>query len=232
MISLTKTLRKYTQKNRAHFFFSLIEKMNRPINIIDLGGTATFWASWGLSETDHIHVTLINNHHVDKTNIGYDNSIPYITEIIKDVNELAVEDFQGYDLIFSNSMIEHLDSRQKQSNLAQTIEKSKRPYFIQVPNKYFIIDPHFPHPCVPFFALYPKNLQARLLTVYRFGSGSKSNSFEEAQRRLKFYNPLSLKELKKLFPSSEIIKKESHLFSISLIAIKGGVYHLLHGNNH
>jgi hypothetical protein len=66
---------------------------------------------------------------------------------------MSEEEFRGYDLIFSNSFFEHLEHRAAQARLAKIIVASGVPYFIQVPNKRSPVDPHFPSPFVPFFAV-------------------------------------------------------------------------------
>lgn len=203
--ALIKKIRHYTRQKRSRLFFQFMAEFNdKPIRIIDLGGTAAFWEDWGITSDHHVEITLINNHHIDTTQKGYDHSIPFIKEQIKDVNELETHDFYGYDLIFSNSMIEHLESNALQKRLCEVIEASGLPYFIQTPNKKSLVDPHFPHPLVPFFAAYPKRLQATLLTIHHFNGGTRAVSHQEAWQRLKYYTPLSKTGFERLLPEGTL----------------------------
>jgi hypothetical protein len=218
--NLIQKIRANTHKKRSRTFYTFLEHYDRkPIRLIDLGGTASFWQRWSIPDDGSLLITLINNHHIDKEAIGYDNSLPFIKEINGDVTTLTASDYSAYDVIFSNSMIEHLDSFEKQKLLCQNIENSGLPYFIQVPNKKSIIDPHFPHPLVPFFAMYPKNVQARLLTIYGF-NGGRSKSHAESINRMKYYNPISKKMFEELLPSGLLVTESFLGVSQSLIKIR------------
>lgn len=194
---------------RFSVFEQVTDKFARPLRILDLGGTASFWLKHVPVNDDNYKITLINNHHVDKTNIGYSHSIPWIIEKHADARDSSEWDLDNHDLIFSNSFLEHLESFADQLELASKIDSSQYPYFIQIPNKYFPVDPHFPSPFVPFFSCYPKTIQAVLLTINRFGSGAKSKTYNSAKKRLKYYNPLGLKDARELFPSGIIIKEKT-----------------------
>lgn len=196
--------------------------MKRPLEIVDLGGTVAFWARWGIGAEDGMRITLINNHHIDPTNRGSTNPFPFIADRLADATALSKDDFRGYDLVFSNSFLEHLESPSAQARLAGAIVESGTAYFIQVPNKGSPVDPHFPSPFVPFFALYPDWLRARILTVGAFGSGSRSPSLAEARTRMRYYNPIGRRELEALFPNAAITMEKPFGVPTSLLATHGG----------
>jgi hypothetical protein len=199
---MVSQIREWTRaRRRTHFFRFLPPR--RPLRIIDLGGTVPFWRGWGITADDRLHVTLINNHHVDKTAAGYGQPGPNIENCLMDANDVTVGLLRSFDLVFSNSFIEHLGSRSEQATLASKICESGKPYFIQVPNKSSPLDPHFPSPFAPFFAMYPRRMQAALLARFRLGSGTKSGSVEAAMERLRFYNPLGLSDVKAMFPGAK-----------------------------
>lgn len=214
---MLQKIRAHTNRKRAALFFAKIQHLPKPLAVIDLGGTEALWRRWGIKEQHGLRITLINNHHIDKNNIGNEHLIPFIEELIIDAMELTVLDLLKYDLIFSNSFIEHLEDFRSQKKICSIIESSGKPYFIQIPNKHSLIDPHFPHPLVPFFALYPKPLQAWLLMQYHFGSGSRNATYVEARKRVRFYNPIGVSEIRSLLPSGHLVK-ESFL---SLIVHRG-----------
>lgn len=215
-------IRKFTHTRRATLFFNRVEQINsRPLKVIDLGGTVSFWIKWGLTEQHNIHITLINNHYMDGDARGYNNAIPYIQEQNMDVNKIRIEDLQGYDLIFSNSMIEHLETWQLQKQLCEKITDSGVPYFIQFPNSYSPLDPHFPSPLVPFFAIYPKKMKAMLLMLSGFGGGRRCATFEKGMARVKYYNPLNKKEFGVLLPEGDMIAETVLGITPSLIMVRG-----------
>lgn len=174
-----------------------------PLKVLDVGGTPSFWQDWwGVDASDQMHVTLINNHHIDHTQKYARTDNDFIENVNQDANELSTEYMHRYDLIFSNSFFEHLKSRQQQEALARKIVDSEVPYFIQVPNKYSPIDPH--HPFAPFFALYPFELRSRLLLFSGFGSSGRSKTLEDARRREQYYNPLGPGDMRRLFPEAQL----------------------------
>lgn len=217
--SLILKARSAAAGRRAKRFLEFIKKLPRPIRVIDLGGSAEMWARWGVTETDRLLITLINNHHIDKSHLGERLSGNFISERQMDVMELSKEDLASYDVVFSNSMLEHLSSVEEQTRLAASIANCGLPYFVQVPNKNCIVDPHFPHPLAPFFAAWPRSFQVRTLTLHRLGSGSRCASTEEAIRRLHYYTPLSRHRLRQIFPGATIAIERTFGLPLSLVAM-------------
>ena len=201
-------LRQKLKAERFKLFTDVTAALPRPVRILDLGGTAAFWRSFvNGNPEDSYRVTLVNNHHIDPTQRKAEISVSWIAEKRIDAFDFDQWDLPGHDLIFSNSFLEHLETRGKQKQLARMMENSGKPYFLQVPNKLFPLDPHFPSPLVPFFALYPEPLQAALISRYRFGSGGRSSSFAAARTPLRFYTPVGVRDMADLFPGG-IIKQE------------------------
>ena len=192
--------------------------MPRPLRVVDLGGGAAMWRRWGITAADDLKITLVNPHESDTTGRVTLDGLPFINEREADATELTPEDLRAFDLVFSNSMFEHLSSREQQVRLARTIIDSGRPYFVQVPNKASPVDPHFPHPAVPFFAMYPREIQARLLTLHGFGGGRRARSIEDAYDRLGHYFPLGRTDVRRLFPTAQIQTERNLGLPMSLVA--------------
>jgi hypothetical protein len=191
------------------------------VKLVDLGGTVAFWKNWGLAKYPSLEVTLVNDHHQDKCHENDELTLPNIRRLRADVLTLSAADLAEYDVIFSNSLIEHLPGRQCQRQLAQAIIDSGRPYFLQTPNRRAVLDPHFPRPYVPFFATYPRPLQARLLSWSALGSGSASPSYEAALTRLQNYHPLTTQGVRELFPGARIVMERPLGVPMSIIAMSG-----------
>jgi hypothetical protein len=211
-------LRRHTRAKRHRLFRDYVDRLPRPLRVIDLGGTAASWRD-RISSDEGLDITLVNNHHIDKSNEGYDNSIGFITELRADVGELTADDLAGFDLVYSNSFLEHLESRDRQRAVAATVEASGRPFFLQVPNKNCPIDPHYPGPAL-FAARYPKPVLAWLLTRSGLGSGTREPDIEAANRRLRYYTPIGYRDLARLFPGATITREWTFGFNPSLIATR------------
>jgi hypothetical protein len=218
--NLVAATRRRTRERRARLFFERIAWLARPAHVIDLGGAADFWRTWGLGEGDGLIVTLVNNHESDTDHVS--GELPFfMQEISADAAELDARALGRHDLVFSNSMLEHLPDAEGRARLCRNIEASGRPYFIQVPNKYSPIDPHFPHPLVPFFGAYPQPLKALLMTASGLGAGKRSGSYADAVKRLRHYNPLCASDLKRLFPSGTLLKEQTFGLTLSLVIHRG-----------
>jgi hypothetical protein len=212
-------LRRYTRKKRLARFNEFMKGATGPVRLIDLGGTVKFWEDWGLAKQPLLDVTLVNNHDLDKSHSNDPIALPNIRRLNADVLTLSAANLAEYDVIFSNSLIEHLPGRQAQRQLAQAIRDSGRPYFLQTPNKRSPVDPHFPKPYVPFFATYPRTVQARLLSWSALGSGSASPSYEAALTRLQNYYPLTTRDVRQLFPQARVVVERPMGVPMSIIAM-------------
>ena len=209
MKNLIQNLRTKTRSARRAVFQSFLTNLRRTLpdgdtrilKVLDLGGTAAFWEGWwNISAGDRLEITLVNNHVIDKTQEGKRPRTGFLTDVNRDATSITVEEFGQFDLIFSNSFLEHLRNRKDQALIAERISASGRPYFIQVPNKNSPVDPHFPF--APFFAIWPLGIKARMLTLTDMGSGGRRvPSVEEARRRLSYYSPLGLRDMLQLFPA-------------------------------
>lgn len=98
------------------------------------------------------------------------------------------------NIAFSNSVIEHVGDRNKQADFVKEIKRVSKKYFIETPNKYFPIEPHY---FFPFFQFMPGKIKNILRKNFSLGWYSKGNGEE--------INLLSKRELMLLFPGAKII---------------------------
>jgi hypothetical protein len=111
------------------------------MKVLDLGGTR-YW--WERAPVRPGHVTIVN---LDTS--GAD--APWLTAITGDAchaDELVVG--QLFDLVFSNSLIEHVGGHQARSTLAQVIRTLAPRYLVQTPYRYFPVEPHWLFPGMQF----------------------------------------------------------------------------------
>ena len=67
---------------------------------------------------------------------------------------------QSFDIVFSNSVIEHVGTYARQQAFAAEARRVGRALWIQTPAREFFIEPHL---LTPFIHFLPRPLQARLL---------------------------------------------------------------------
>ena len=117
--------------------------------------------------------------------------------IVGDAKSLPFPD-KSFDIVFSNSVLEHVGDFEQQKLMANEIRRVGKRYFVQVPNKHFPIEPHY---FIPFLQYLPRKLQKWITRLF----------FRESED---IYLPTK-KQLKLLFPDAEIISEKFLLFTKS-----------------
>jgi hypothetical protein len=110
--------------------------------------------------------------------------------------------------VFSSSTIEHVP-KELQETFASEIWRVGRRYFVQTPNRYFPIEPHYQF---PLFQFLPHRVQRVLNRRFTLGWQPKG-SWEEI-------NLLSSRQLKRLFPDAEIHRERVLGLTKSLMAVR------------
>lgn len=179
-------------------------------NILDLGGTYNFWKQIGYLNNSRVRITLLNLQHQD---IISNN----ITSVEGDACNISQFPDKSFDIVFSNSVIEHVGNMDRQKQMANEVSRVGRAYFIQTPNFWFPMEPHF---LVPGFQFFPLRLQVCLLMNFNVGWGGKRKDRTEAKKIAESIRLLTQKDLKFLFPDARIYKERFAGFAKSLIAVR------------
>ena len=218
--SLIGAVRARAARHRSTLFRRHVEALGRPLRILDLGGSVQMWTRWGVTEADGLHIVLANDHRTDTTHRSEPLPGRFMNAWSVNALELSPDVFSHYDLVFSNSMLEHLPSPAAQARLAAAIMASGKPYFIQVPNKRCIVDPHFPHPLAAYFALWPRRLQVWAHAHHALGSSGRAGSMAAAHAAIATYHPLTRRELAALFPDGRVVTEWNLGLPMSLVAMR------------
>jgi hypothetical protein len=127
----------------------------------------------------------------------------------------------AFDIVFSNSVIEHVGSRADQAKFANEVARVGRHYWVQTPNRRFPVEVHV---MLPFVHYLPKTCQRWI--VERFTIWQLLVRPTEAQRAFytsHFLNELNLlaaRDLHALFPNSSIVSESVCGLAKSLIAMR------------
>lgn len=181
---------KFRNKRFAHFK-SKIATLDKPIKILDVGGTQQYWVNRGFHNNNDYYITLLNLH---KEAADYDN----IESIAGDATDLSQYADNTFDIVYSNSVIEHLFTYENQEKMAKEVQRAGKHHYIQTPNKYFPVEPHF---LLPLFQFLPTSLKLFILTKTKLSRGKKSTP-DTAKSKIAEIQLLSKKNMKKLFPGS------------------------------
>lgn len=185
------------RKKRFAFFQVLVASLARSPSILDVGGTPEFWAKMEFADED-VKIVLYNL-------ARFDTPYPGMVSLAGDA--CAMHEFaeQQFDIVFSNSVIEHVGSYERQRQMAEEVKRVGKRYYVQTPDRYFPIEPHV---LLPFFQFLPFGLQVFLLTHFRSPWGWKIQGREEAEEYVQAIRLLTEAELRQLFPDAKIYKEK------------------------
>ncbi len=128
---------------------------------------------------------------------------------------------RSFDIVFSNSVIEHVGDHDNQIRFAEEVRRVGNAYWVQTPNRTFPVEMHLMLPLVHFL---PSHLQRSI--VYRFTGWEKftrptaeerESYLEHCLQELKLLDRRSLKDL---FPDAKIAGERVFGLTKSLVAMK------------
>ncbi|HVG14157.1 MAG TPA: methyltransferase domain-containing protein [Chitinophagaceae bacterium] len=195
------------RSKRYQYFMGMVNQLNRPLNILDIGGTQEYWNRMGLNDPG-IKITLLNLSQQATTS-------PNFISVVGDATNLSEYKDASFDIVYSNSVIEHLFTKEGQAKMAAEAKRVGKYHFIQTPNYFFPIEPHF---VFPFFQFLPRAARVWLINNFNLGHVKKKQSLEEARAQVDEIRLLSMSEMKKLFPGSMIWEEKMGGLTKSLVA--------------
>lgn len=112
---------------------------------------------------------------------------------------------KSFDIVFSNSVIEHVGEWENQKAFAREASRVGKRYWIQTPNKNFPIESHFNFPLFQFLPLF---IRKRIAVVWPFSYTKRWRL--DAQTLICNLRLLTAQEMRTLFPDGQLL--EEHLF--------------------
>jgi predicted SAM-dependent methyltransferase len=181
------------REKRFSFFLEKINKIQKPVTILDVGGKINFWENRGLAGNLKYIITIVN---IEKEKSSYSN----LNTVIGNATDLSQFNDKSFDIVHSNSVIEHLYNFENQKKMASEIIRIGQKHIVQTPNKYFFLEPHY---LLPFFHYLPDKLKYFILTKTKLSRLKKWDK-NFAIQYINEIRLLSEKETKTLFPKSTI----------------------------
>lgn len=176
--------------------------------VLDVGGTVDIWRLAPVMPK----LVLLNEARA-QYEIGAGERV-----VLGDGASLPFAD-QSFDLVFSNSVIEHVGSRAQQARFAAEIARVGKQYWVQTPNRSFPIEHHL---WTPFVHWLPRSWQAAIVKRFSVWSLVTNHKGEQREFYLKHYldsiRLLSASDLRELFPGSTIVRERFFGWTKSLIA--------------
>jgi hypothetical protein len=210
-MSNTHSLLSRMRRQRFAFFRTLLEQVPRPLTILDVGGTQFFWYTMHYAQDDQIRITILN---VTPEAVW----MPGMQVVVGDGCHMGQFADNSFDVVFSNSAIEHVGGFANQQAMASEIQRIGKRYFVQTPNRAFPIEPHFLVPCFQFL---PLAVRVWLLQHFRLGWYHKIPDYEAARREVAAIRLLSKREVQRLFPGAHLRRETILWLTSSFIAYAG-----------
>ncbi|HOA37201.1 MAG TPA: methyltransferase domain-containing protein [Flavihumibacter sp.] len=184
------------REKRFQFFLSQLLKIDKgqPITILDIGGTEIFWERMNFTNRPNVRITLLN---LEKVNTHF----PGFVSIKGDACDLHDINDKAFDIVFSNSVIEHLFNFENQQKMANEAMRVGKYYYIQTPNFYFPIEPHW---MFPFFQVLPFSLKVFLTRNFNMGHYNKIPDQKEAEKQVNEVKLLTRAQMARLFPNGKM----------------------------
>lgn len=182
------------RSRRFAIFEDLLAGLSRPLKIIDLGGTNEFWEQRGWAEREGVEITTVNLQAEERR---HENIIP----LRGDVTAMGEFADKSFDVAFSNSVIEHLFSLDQQRAMAREVGRLAKAYWIQTPNYWFPVEPHF-H--MIGWQWMPEAWRVAMVKRRRCGWRGPIPDDKEAKSAVREIRLLTRGELRALFPQAEI----------------------------
>jgi len=177
--------------------------------ILDLGGDADYWR-FDLPAGD-VEVCILNIEAKDEPS---DRRFRFVQG---DARDVAQFDDLSFDLVHSNSLIEHVGRWDDMKRVAAEIRRLAPSYYVQTPNFWFPLDPHSNAPMLHWL---PQPLQRRMVSSKARGFYAKATSLDHAMQIVEGTTMLDRAQIRELFPDARIMTENVLFLSKSLIALK------------
>ena len=197
---------------------SLIDKTlaRKPqCRVLDIGGTYNFWHIWrdeiDWSKTEVVCVNLDPAHAEE----GKDGTrIKMMQGNACDLGHIADNEF---DVVFSNSVIEHVGQWRNMAAMAKEVKRIAPRYLVQTPYFWFPIEPHAQ---TPFLHWLPQSWAYRVVMARKCGYWSKATTVSQAVEAVQSAQMIDFRQMQALFEDAQITRERFLGMTKSLIAVR------------
>jgi hypothetical protein len=211
---------KFRQKRdiRLRNLISDIAAASGRVRILDVGGSVEYWRRVGLDflRQHGADVTVLNVTTTELKAEGADAKL--FTAIVGDACDLSGTPDGGFDLVHSNSVIEHVGDWNRMKQFAAETRRVGRNYYVQTPYFWFPVEPHYYR--APMIHWLPRPLRARLLVQFPITYSGRVKSLDAAFGVLDNTQLIDRRQMEILFPDGNIERERLAGLTKSLIAIR------------
>ncbi len=185
-----------------------------PVRVIDVGGSDSYWRiiPSDFLERNDVSIVVVN---LPGTCMPVDHG--RFEFVQGDGCNLEMVDDLSFDIAHSNSVIEHVGEWERMVDLASEISRVAQRYFVQTPNYWFPVEPHF---MTPFFHWLPRWQRIWLVRHFSLGQWPRRSTKDDAIAAVDSARLLSRRKLRILFGDAEIVSERFLGLPKSLVAIR------------
>jgi hypothetical protein len=181
------------------------------LRLLDLGGTVE---TWHRAPVRPRHVTVLNLFEPGESDDDW--ILPVTGDACNAAGALTKADIDTtFDVVFSNSLIEHVGGHARRSELARQIRQLAPRHWVQTPYRYFPLEPHWLFPGMQFM---PAAARVRIARHWPLVHTRPAN-IEEARHEVLWTELVSITEMREYFPTSTILHERVLGITKSLIAL-------------
>jgi hypothetical protein len=182
------------RSRRFEMFERITASLERPLSILDIGGTNEFWAQRGWAGRDDVTITTVNLAQEPQVHAN-------IHPLVADATDLSDFEDKSFDVAFSNSVIEHLFTAEAQEAMARETRRVARAYWVQTPNYWFPMEPHF---LVPGWQWLPEPARVAAIRRVRLGWRGPVQDVDAAREQVREIRLMRRSELARMFPGATL----------------------------
>ena len=171
--------------------------------VLDVGGFAAHWANAPVRP----RLTILN---LCARPAGTPPDVEWVQ-----ASALALPfDDKSFDIASSNSVIEHVGEWRAQERFAREVQRVGRRYYVQTPNKYFPIEPHY---LGLFTQFWPRRIAVPLIRYATLRGLIERLDPEDIEEMLNEIRLLAPPEFLSFFPGATLIRERVGPFTKSLM---------------
>lgn len=210
-------LQRHFRNRRFQIFEALLRRIleaQLEVSILDAGERPDYWAILPPDLRGKVRITCLN-FAAELEAYSKPSEDLQIESVIGDACNMPEFADNAFDIVHSNSVIEHVGSYQNMKRFADETRRVGKFYYVQTPNYWFPVEPHYG---VPFFHWLPDTWRIWFFTKMNVGYARKC-TFDMALPRVDHTRIISPFLMQGFFPDAEIRKERVLGFSKSVIAI-------------
>jgi hypothetical protein len=178
------------------------------MSVIDLGGSVESWRRSPV-RPNHLHVVNLEEFPGDVPDwaeVDYGDACALPEPIAS----------RRYDMVFSNSVIEHVGGHERRIRFAEAVRSLADRYWVQTPYRYFPIEPHYVAPGLQFLPLALRQRYAYRWPLTHTRPKNQPSALDDVM----WVELVDRTQMRHYFPDGQLLNERILGLTKSLIAVR------------